>query len=725
MAIHRCSWRPSVVLCATAILLSGCSTDPTAVALENGTAEFPGDDFAFTYEGQERAFRAVFRDRGGNAIFPTVTWGSSRPDVIAVDPSTGIATAVSEGTATISASAGNVRIEREVAFDREAVVTYPGLRIETQKALSEAAYGGYTHISGDVVVTNSDVSEVDGLGALRVVEGNVTIDAAHLANVDGLARLERVGGTLTIRGSTSLSDLGDGFRSLTEVGGDLVFEQLHELRSLASVERLTRVGGTLMLSDLPALVSAEFPRLEDVDAGIYAAWVMLPAGTPFLPALKRTGNLLFPNGPVERLELPSLDVVRGGFTVGDEVQDGGLRTVSVPALRCVEGFFRLAHVTSVEAPALEVVGGSCTPDVVVPPPAEYVEDLRVIRVCSNPLLRSLSLPMLRSTASIDICSNPALETLALPLLESVEKDFSIRSTLLPDLSVPSLGRVGRHFTLADNPVAEVDLPKLTEVGGTFLLDGGVFEELSAPLLERVGDTTVEYSGLLVTGVETLRRISMPALREAERLEIWLTPSLQELVLPSLERATTLILQGPNQLESLFEVHALEAVGFLQVADAPGLLSVSLPVLRRATEHMIFQRLPLLESVSLPLLEEALRIEIGENDALEAVDMPSLRRVGYSLLLHGNGRLTHLDGFSALTHRLVVLSISGHPLLTSVSGLHGIGTAEEAPPALEDLTIIQNPALPEALVDEFVQHLRARFGGSDGISGSVDTRENGG
>lgn len=724
MAIDRCSWRPSVVLCATIILASGCSSDPTAVALESGTAEFPEDDFAFTYEGQRRGFRAVFRDRGGNALSPTVTWGSSRPEVIAIDPSTGIATAVSEGAATISAAAGNTRIEREVTFDQEAVITSPGLRIETRKALSEAAYGGYSHISGDVVITNADLSEVDGLGALRVVEGNFTIDATNLTNLDGLARLERVGGTLTVRGSGSLADLGAGFRSLTEVGGDLIFEQLHELTSLASMERLTRVGGTLILSDLPALVSSEFPRLEDVDAGIYAAWVMLPAGSPFLPALKRTGNLLFPNGPVERLELPSLEVVRGGFTVGDEVQEGGLGAVSVPALRCIEGFFRLAHVTSLEAPALEVVGGSCTPDVVLPPPAENVEDLRVIRVCSNPFLPSLSLPSLRSAASVDICSNAALETLELPLLEFVEKDFSVRGTPLSHLSAPVLGHVGRDFTLTDNPVRWTDLPKLSRVGGTFLLQGGDLEELSAPMLERVGHASVPYSGLLVTSSDALRRISMPALREAEKFEIWLTPSLAELEFPSLERATTLIVQGPNELNGVLGFPNLEEVGFLQVADLPALVDISMPLLR-SVQQLSFRQLPQLDSLFLPSFEEAGGISIGDNDALEDIEMPSLRRVSYSLVLDGNRRLTHLDGFSALTHRLVVLSISGHPLLTSVSGLYGIGAAEGAPPAVQDLTIIQNPSLPSALVDEFVEHLRARFGGSDGISGSVDTRENGG
>jgi hypothetical protein len=70
--------------------------------------------------GENTTLRATVERTGGTGSLPRVTWESSRPNVLRVDGSTGAATAVSEGQATVFAIAGNARGEIPVTVQAAA-----------------------------------------------------------------------------------------------------------------------------------------------------------------------------------------------------------------------------------------------------------------------------------------------------------------------------------------------------------------------------------------------------------------------------------------------------------------------------------------------------------------------------------------------------------------------------------------------------------------------------
>lgn len=70
-------------------------------------------------------------------------------------------------------------------------------------------------------------------------------------------------GTLSTPGS---------FVGLEEVGRDLIFESCPELVSMAGLERLRRVGGTLKVSNNQALRSVSLPGLETIGSRFRASW---------------------------------------------------------------------------------------------------------------------------------------------------------------------------------------------------------------------------------------------------------------------------------------------------------------------------------------------------------------------------------------------------------------------------------------------------------------------
>jgi hypothetical protein len=706
-------------------LLTACSGDPAG--LEVGSGEFVADDFIFTYEGQTRVFPTAFRNASGSSTQPTLSWVSSRPDVISVHPTTGMATAVSAGTVVLSANAGGLIIERGIAFDPEGVVEHHGLFIQGERDLEEAALGGHTHLTGDLVITG-DVTHVRGLESIRVVGGNLTLDAPDIADTDGLSNLRRIEGSLTLSASGSLVELGEGFRKLSDVGGDLTVASLPALRSLESLGGLSTIGGELVLSNLPVLERVGMAGLTTVGGGLYTEWLTLPEGSPFLPSLREASGIFFFNGPAPAVELSSLVSVHGGLVVGQESVDGGLRTLALPALECVQSHLHASWLAVLNAPQLETVGASCRPGVVLPPPPEFAEDLRGVRVCGNPALPSLDLPVLRTTTSLTVCDNLSLQALDVPILESIEKDLRITGGgALGTIEIPALRYVGQRLSIMNTTLREFRTPQLEVVGHTLEVSGTPLEDLSLPAVERVGNWEDPVSGLLVSSMPELARLDMPALSRVERLEIWGTPELATILLPSLERSATLIVAGESDLADLAGLGGLTEVGFLQIVETSSLSSLSgLSALRTVTNHMAVEYNAGLVDGSMPALERARALSFTGNPLLGSMDLPSLTRIDLDLALTANGQITSLDGYSALRSALNNLTVSGNQMLASVSGLNGIGDDDGGPFSLSgDLVIYGNETLPEGLASALVDYLRTKFGGTDGIQGTVTTGNNGG
>ncbi len=136
---------------------------------------------------------------------------------------------------------------------------------------------GYTEITGDLDIINSNLKSLEGLENLTNIGGDLYIlgnDA--LTNLSGLENLASVGGDLAIgefyyMGNAALTSLS-GLESLTSVGGELMININNELTSLSGLENLTSVGGGLNIGRNSALTSLS--SLENLTSvgGYLAIW---------------------------------------------------------------------------------------------------------------------------------------------------------------------------------------------------------------------------------------------------------------------------------------------------------------------------------------------------------------------------------------------------------------------------------------------------------------------
>jgi len=86
------------------------------------------------------------------------------------------------------------------------------------------------------------------------IEGNVTISGSNITNLNGLSIVTSIEGKLQISDNASLNSL-TGLESLTSIGGNIELESNDTLTSLTGLEGLTSIGGDLYISDNNALNS--------------------------------------------------------------------------------------------------------------------------------------------------------------------------------------------------------------------------------------------------------------------------------------------------------------------------------------------------------------------------------------------------------------------------------------------------------------------------------------
>src|SRR5260370_5089377 len=115
---------------ATSVLAIGCGGGPTQPPAPTvaSVAITPSAD-TLTALGQARQLTAVAKDASGTPIAgKAFTWQSSTPSIVSVDPATGLATAVANGSATITATADGKSGQAllAVAQDVASVVVTPG-----------------------------------------------------------------------------------------------------------------------------------------------------------------------------------------------------------------------------------------------------------------------------------------------------------------------------------------------------------------------------------------------------------------------------------------------------------------------------------------------------------------------------------------------------------------------------------------------------------------------
>ena len=295
-------------------------------------------------------------DENGQAVAGVeFSWESSNTSVATVD-ATGLVTAVAEGTATITASAGDVQAMVEITV---VSATQPVVSVEVSPSAETITLGGTLQLSaeafdenGQAVAgvefswesNNTSVATVDATGLVTgVAEGTATIFAsagsvqgrAHIAVVNPVASPDReilvalynaTDGPNWIDSDNWLTDapLGSWYGVETNALGrvtelNLPFNDLSgsipaEFGSLASLTTLD-----LLSNDLSGSIPAEFGSLASLttlDLGLNELFGPIPtelAGLTSLTTLNLGGNDLSGSLPVELGNLASLTTLDLGF----------------------------------------------------------------------------------------------------------------------------------------------------------------------------------------------------------------------------------------------------------------------------------------------------------------------------------------------------------------------------------------------------------------------------
>lgn len=106
-----------------------------------------------------------------------------------------------------------------------------------------AIYSHCTDITlGNVVIEDSDITNLDGLANLTNIEGELNIKFNEdLSNIDGLANLTRIVEGLNIESNSALTNL-DGLENLTSIDGYLEIYNNSQLTNIEGLAGLTSIG---------------------------------------------------------------------------------------------------------------------------------------------------------------------------------------------------------------------------------------------------------------------------------------------------------------------------------------------------------------------------------------------------------------------------------------------------------------------------------------------------
>lgn len=164
------------------------------------------DDFSTFRVGDTHTLTATAADANGNALARTFTWSSSNPNVLAVDATTGVATAVAVGSTNVTATTGlksatvALRVISRVASITLAPDPAPALRAAatltftvTARDADGADVGNLTERTVTWSATNPAGSpQTATVSPTGIVTGVYPGDADITVSVDGVSKSARV-----------------------------------------------------------------------------------------------------------------------------------------------------------------------------------------------------------------------------------------------------------------------------------------------------------------------------------------------------------------------------------------------------------------------------------------------------------------------------------------------------------------------------------------------------
>jgi hypothetical protein len=133
------------------------------------------------------------------------------------------------------------------------------ITLSTQAQVNNFPTRGCTAITGNLIISGSNINNLTGLSSLTSVSNNVRIiDNTVLTNLNGLNNLTKVGGEnggdLRINNNPQLISVA-GLSGLTRIGFDLQVTDNTVLPNLDGLNNLTSIGGDLRIQNNPKLIS--------------------------------------------------------------------------------------------------------------------------------------------------------------------------------------------------------------------------------------------------------------------------------------------------------------------------------------------------------------------------------------------------------------------------------------------------------------------------------------
>jgi hypothetical protein len=124
---------------------------------------------------------------------------------------------------------------------------------------------GCTTISGDVIISGSDIANLNGLSNITKINGNVQIFSnAALTTMTGLGALTDITGRLTINNNPALLNV-DGLGALININDGINVEWNESLTNLSGLQSLSYVGTYLRVVYNATLTSVEaFNKITSV-----------------------------------------------------------------------------------------------------------------------------------------------------------------------------------------------------------------------------------------------------------------------------------------------------------------------------------------------------------------------------------------------------------------------------------------------------------------------------
>ena len=132
-----------------------------------------------------------------------------------------------------------------------------GITFTTQEEIDnfQTNYPGCTEIEGDVIISGTEITNLNGLSVLTSIGGDFDIVGNEiLTSLSGMEGITSIGATLSIWGNGTLISLS-GLEGLTSIGGEFTIDSNSSLECMTGLENLTSIGGNLNINGNEAMTS--------------------------------------------------------------------------------------------------------------------------------------------------------------------------------------------------------------------------------------------------------------------------------------------------------------------------------------------------------------------------------------------------------------------------------------------------------------------------------------